>query len=61
MVCVKTVLEPNTTYLVPLDVTGVDVVFSYQPVANTNTQNDVTGDLDYLNFTILTKPESGSK
>ncbi|XP_059140845.1 uncharacterized protein LOC131928747 [Physella acuta] len=60
VVCIKTVLEPNTTYLVPLDVTGIDVVFSYQPVANTIIQNDVTGDLDYLNFTITTKPESGT-
>ncbi|CAL1532080.1 unnamed protein product [Lymnaea stagnalis] len=53
------VLQPNSSYLVPLGVTGQDSVLAYQPVADTNTATDVIGDLDYVNFTITTTPKSG--
>lgn len=59
--CVKIILEPNNTYRVPLGISGLNTVMSYQLVGDTNTIKDVSGSLDYVNFTIDTTPDAGSK
>ncbi|KAK6994428.1 hypothetical protein BgiMline_011026 [Biomphalaria glabrata] len=57
--CVKIILEPNNTYRVPLGISGLNTVMSYQLVGDTNTIKDVSGSLDYVNFTIDTTPDAG--
>ncbi|CAG5127753.1 unnamed protein product [Candidula unifasciata] len=55
-----TILASNTSHPVPAEVTGLDTVFTMQPIADTHTTTDLAGEITYLNFSVTTTPQGSS-
>ncbi|KAK3803023.1 hypothetical protein RRG08_008394 [Elysia crispata] len=51
---IKTILDANSAYEVPVGISGLNSVLLFQLMADTHNETDIAGDFEYVNFTVTT-------
>ncbi|GFO42875.1 hypothetical protein PoB_006938000 [Plakobranchus ocellatus] len=57
---IKTVLDANSSFAVPVGLSGLDSVLLFQPIADKNDGTVVPGDFEYVNVTVSTTTAVGT-